>query len=214
MTFQKGNHSLPSRPERPPQPPPAPVLSIRSARGLQALSHPTRVAMLEALREPASAAGLGRALGQSRQRVNHHLKALEEAGLVERVGTRQQGNFVETLYRAAARSFVVAPEVAWADPRRIETLRSQHALETLVQVGERLQRDAVALLDRATFEGEQIASAAVSAQVCFATEKDRAAFMREHLEATRRLLERYGVKRGVPYRAVLAVHPELEEEDE
>jgi DNA-binding transcriptional ArsR family regulator len=186
------------------------VLSIRDPAVLQALCHPTRVAMLEALREPASAAAVARQLGQPRQRVNYHLKALAEAGLVEQVGTRQQGNFVESLYRAAARSFLVSPEVAWADPRRLEVLKSQHALESLVAIGQRLQRDAVVLLDRATFDGEQVASAAVSAEVRFATPQDRAAFMREYLETTRELLDRHGNQQGAPYRVVLAVHPDTE----
>jgi DNA-binding transcriptional ArsR family regulator len=149
------------------------VVSIRDAEGLQALCHPTRVEMLETLREPASAAAVARQIGQTRQRVHYHLKALEEAGLVEAVETRQNGNFLETLYRAVARSFVVAPEVAWKDGRRLvawkdgrrlEALRAQHSLETLVALGERLQRDAAELLDRAAFDGEEIASAAVSAE--------------------------------------------------
>lgn len=183
------------------------VLSIRDPEALQALSHPTRVEMLEALREPASAAAIGRRIGQPRQRVNYHLKALEEAGLVRRVGTRRQGNFTETLYRAAARSFLVSPQVTWSDGRRLEALRSQHSLETLVALGERLQQDAAALLDRAAYDGEEIPSAAVSAQVEFATEEERATFLREYLEMMKRLLERHGAREGEPYRVVLAVHP-------
>lgn len=190
--------------------PAQPVISIRDAEALQALCHPTRVEMLEALREPASAAAIGRRIGQPRQRVNYHLKALEQAGLVEQVGTRKHGNFVETLYRSAARSFVVSPEVAWSDPRRLEVLHRQHSLGALVAIGERLQRDAVALLDRATFDGEDVSSAAVSAETRFATEAERAAFLREYLESTRRLLEKYGTLEGAPYRVVLAVHPETE----
>ena len=187
-----------------------PVASIRDAEHLSALCHPTRIAMLGALREPASAAGVARVLGQPRQRVGHHLKTLEQAGLVERVGTRQSGNFVEVLYRAAARSFVVSPEVSWADSRRNDAMRAQHSLETLVALGERLQRDAVVLLDRAAYDGEQIASAAVSAEAGFASERDREEFLREYLQSTRELLERYGSKRGASYRIVLAVHPQTE----
>ena len=77
---------MPSAPPR--------VLSIRDAGGLQALCHPTRVEMLEALREPASAASVARHIGQPRQRINYHLKTLEEAGLVEIVETRQNGKLV------------------------------------------------------------------------------------------------------------------------
>ena len=166
--------------------------------------------MLEVLREPASAAGVGREIGQPRQRINYHLKALEAAGLVERVGTRQQGNFVETLYRSAARSFVVAPEVSWSDSRRVEAMREQHSLETLVEVGERLQRDAIELLDRAAYDHERIASATVGAELRFASDEDRAAFMREYLELTRALVERYEARDGAPYRVVLAVHPQAD----
>src|SRR5262245_23815025 len=64
----------------------ASVYQVDDAETLQALSHPTRVAILEALREPASAASVARTIGQPRQRVNYHLKELEHAGLVERVG--------------------------------------------------------------------------------------------------------------------------------
>jgi DNA-binding transcriptional ArsR family regulator len=191
----------------------APVHTVRDADGLRALTHPTRVALLELLYEPASAASIARKLGQPRQRVNYHLKALHEAGLVEKVGTQRQGNFVESLYRAAARSFVVAPEVAWADPRRLHALHRQHALGTLVSLGAQLQHDAAALLDRAAFEDEEIPAAAVSAETRFAGERERAAFMREYLESTRKLVEKYGGANGASYRVVLAVHPHIEEGD-
>src|SRR5262245_7874656 len=127
--------------------PVARVRTLRDQETLRALCHPARIEILERLREPASAAEVARRLGQPRQRVNYHLKALEEAGLVEKVGSRRAGNFVESLFRAAARAFVVAPEVAWTDPRRMDALRRDQSLEALVALGARLQRDAVALLD-------------------------------------------------------------------
>ena len=184
------------------------VFAVRDPDTLQALSHPTRVQMLDALREPASAADVARAIGQPRQRVNHHLHVLQEAGLVRRVGEKRTGNFVSILYRSVARTFVVSPRVAWADPRRIEAMRSQHSLETLVVLGERLQTDAAALLDRAAFDGEQIASVAVTAELRFGSEADRAAFLAEYLAAVSQLTEKYGTKQGEPYRVVLAAYPE------
>lgn len=184
------------------------VFEVSDPEALQALSHPTRVAILEALREPASAASVARDIGQTRQLVNYHLKELEEAELVRRVGERRKGNVFETLYEAVARSFVVSPEVAWSDPRRVEALKRQHHLETLVRLGERLQRDAAVLLDRAAFDGEEIAGAGVTAEVRFACEEDRAAFMKEYLEGTKALLEKYGAGEGEPFRAMLAVYPE------
>ena len=189
---------------------PDPVFSVRDAATLQALAHPIRVQVLEALRDEASAATVARRIGLPRQKVNYHLKELERAGLVQRVEERRAGNFIETLYRAVARTFLVSPEVAWADGRRFETLASQHALETLVLLGERLQRDAAGLLDRAAYDGAQIASASVTAEVSFADEEQREAFLNEYLEAIAPLLKQYGAKEGAPYRVVLAAYPDGE----
>jgi DNA-binding transcriptional ArsR family regulator len=184
------------------------VFTLSDPQQLQALSHSTRVAILEALREPMSAASVARVLGQPRQRINYHLKELERVALVEPVEERRKGNFIETLYRAVARSFVVSPQIAWSNPRRLEAMQRQHSLGTLVEMGERLQADAAVLLDRAAFDGEQIASAGVTAEVHFASEADRAAFMDAFLRSTRELLEAHGSKDGEPFRAVFAVYPE------
>jgi hypothetical protein len=86
-------------------------------------------------------------------------------------------------------------------------MADQMSLENLVLLGERLQQDATALLDRAAFDGEAIASAAVSAEICFADDEDRAAFLRECLSRLGPLLQSYGSKKGTPYRVALAVYP-------
>jgi DNA-binding transcriptional ArsR family regulator len=192
---------------------PDPVFAVRDAETLRALAHPIRVQVLDALRDPASAATVARRIGLPRQKVNYHLKELERAGLVQALEERRVGNFVETVYRAVARTFLVSPEVAWADSRRFEALQGQHSLETLVLLGERLQRDAASLLDRAAFDGAQIASASVVAEARFATEAEREAFFGEYVRATARLLEQYGHKRGAPYRVVLAAYPDPERSD-
>lgn len=189
------------------------VHSVEDLGGLQALAHPLRVQILEALRVPAAAATVARSLGQPRQKVNYHLKELERAGLVRRVGERRSGNFVETLYEAVARAFVVSPRVAWGDQRRGETLRQQLSLESIVLLGERLQRDAAALLDRAAFDGEQIASASVATEVRFASEEERATFLKEYLGAIGPLLRRLGSRGGAPYRVVLAAYPDPERKE-
>lgn len=184
------------------------IRTLSDPEQLQALSHSTRVAILEALREPMSAASVARVLGQPRQRINYHLKELERVALVERVEERRKGNFIEALYRAVARSFVVSPQIAWSNPRRLEALQRQHSLGTLVEMGERLQADAAVLLDRAAYDSEEIASAGVTAEVRFASEDDRAAFMDAFLRSTRELLEEHGAKEGEPFRAVFAVYPQ------
>lgn len=184
------------------------VASVARLDVLQVLAHPLRVRILEALRAPTSAAAIARRLDEPRQKVNYHLKELSKVGLVHAAGERRNGNFIETLYRAAARTFVVSPRVAWADPRRAHALRDQLPLEQLVQTGEQIQRDASALLDRAAFDGEQIASASVTAEVGFASERERADFLNEYLKAVGPLLKKYGTKDGARYRVVFAAYPQ------
>jgi DNA-binding transcriptional ArsR family regulator len=185
-----------------------PVASVTDIDTVAVLAHPMRLRILALLREPSSAATVARALGEPRQKVNYHVKELERAGLVRRVGERRSGNLVENLFQAVASTFLVSPRLAWGDPRRTAALAEQVALENLVTVGERLQRAAALLLDRAAFEGEQIASAAVEAEVRLADDAQRAAFLREYVAAVGPLLKKYGDADGNPYRVVLAVHPD------
>jgi DNA-binding transcriptional ArsR family regulator len=172
-----------------------------------ALAHPTRVAILETLRTANSASGVARALGDTRQKINHHVRALLDAGLIRLIGERRTGNFVEQLYESIAGTFVVSPRLAWGDDRRAAALRSQVPLEHLVEMGERLQRDAAVLLDRAAFDAEDIPCVAIDASVRFADETARAAFIDEYLAALEPLLKKYGARKGDAFRVVLAVHP-------
>ena len=181
---------------------------VDDPEALQAIAHPLRVQVLEALREPGTAAGVARTLGHSRQAINYHLKELERTGLVHKVAERRNGNFIEALYQSVAGTLVVSPQVAWQDPRRVEALRHQHSLERLVLVGERLQRDAAALLDRAAFDGEEIPSATVEVDVHFADEEERAEFLAAYFDAVQELCDRYSAPEGAPYRVVVAVHPD------
>jgi DNA-binding transcriptional ArsR family regulator len=180
---------------------------IDSPEQLVAIAHPTRLRVLDALRAPDSAAGVARRLGEPRQRINHHVKELAKAGLLASAGERRTGNFVEQLYRSVAGTFTISPRLTWADRARADALASQVALERLVEFGERLQRDAATLLDRAAFEGEHIASAAVETTVHFPDAAARAAFLEEYLQLVTALVERHASARGPGYTVGLAVHP-------
>ena len=180
--------------------PPPRVLSIGEPEVLAALGHPTRVRMLEAMREPASAASVARALGQPRQRMAFHLKALTKAGLIRSVGTRQQGNFTEHLYQSTALAYVVSPAATWGDGvRRREALRQQHALETLLDASERLQEDAIGLLDAATFEDRPIPSMTMTGEMRFADAEQRGRFFRELGDLLVELTDRYAAQDGEPF---------------
>ncbi len=189
------------------------VLVLESPEAIAAVTHPVRAAILAAMRAPTTAAAAARAAGVSRQNAAYHVRELAKAGLLEPAGQRKKGNFVEQLYRAVAPTVVISPRSTWGDdPRRAEALADQVSLGQLVELGEAVQRDAAALLDRAAFDGEQIPSASASTEVRFASEEDRSAFLRDYVEMLTELAARYGASNGARYRAMLAVYPRTGDE--
>lgn len=174
---------------------------------LTAITHPTRLRILDELRTPGTAAGTARRLGETRQLINHHVQALAKVGLLRHAGERRNGNFVEQLYESAAGTFILSPRITWSDGERARALADQLSLRHLVEFGERLQRDAIALLDRAAFEGDEIPSATVEATVRFADQAARSAFLDEYLSLTAELIDKHASNHGDAYLVGLAVHP-------
>jgi DNA-binding transcriptional ArsR family regulator len=72
---------------------------------------PIRLRILELAQAPVSATGLAGELGMARQKVNYHVRTLARAGLLRRAGQRKRRNMIEQRYVAAARAFVLAPEL-------------------------------------------------------------------------------------------------------
>jgi len=189
----------------------APVEFVSDSEQIAALAHPVRGPMLEELQSPGTAAGLARRFGRSRQSVGYHLKALERVGLIRHAGERRKGNFVEQLYEATAKRFVVSSQFA-SNPERLAAIfRDQVSLAQLCDLGERLQRDAAGLIDRAAADGSEIPSATVEAEVRFRDEAARAAFMKDYVDSLKALLARHGDAEGQPFHVAMAAYPESEE---
>src|SRR5437667_8160074 len=75
-----------------------------------ALASPRRQ-LLERLRQPGSAAQLAAEFGLPRQRVNYHLRVLEQVGLIELVEERPRRGCTERIMRATSHAFLVDPAV-------------------------------------------------------------------------------------------------------
>src|SRR6201992_1550101 len=115
----------------------------------EAALDPARARLLAQLTEPRSAAMLAAALGLPRQKVNYHLRALEQHGLVELVEERRKGNVTERLLQAPAASYVISPAALAAvapDPARAPDRLSACWLLALAA---QLVRETGALLQRA-----------------------------------------------------------------
>ncbi len=170
---------------------------------------PRRSAILAMLAEPGSATTVAHALGVPRQKVNYHLRLLEEHGLVELVEERPRRGLTERVVRATARGYVVSPSAlgpSGADPERIDRLSSRY----LLAVAARLVGEVGRLAARAEATGQQMATLTLDTEVRFASAADRAAFTAELSEAVTTLLSRYhdeSANGGRWHRLVIAAHP-------
>jgi len=84
---------------------------IRDAATAAAALKSPRPAILAALREPASASALAQRLGLPRQRLSHHIRELENVGLVRLVERRRRRGCVERVVQAAARRYLLSPDL-------------------------------------------------------------------------------------------------------
>ncbi|KRE70410.1 ArsR/SmtB family transcription factor [Paenibacillus sp. Soil750] len=185
---------------------------IESPEQATVLLNPLRGEIIAQLLEPGSAAEVARTLGETAQRINYHLKALEKAGLVTRVGTRQVRNLVEVLYRSIAKTFVLAESLSMK-PETLQKLKDQSSLAHLVTTSERIRRDAMLLMEQSDV-GEVIPSATLQLQVQLCTEQQRHAFIEEYTAMAQQLVQRYAGVRGDEqdaYQVLLAVYPKPKE---
>jgi DNA-binding transcriptional ArsR family regulator len=177
----------------------------------EAALDPARARLLAQLSEPRSAAMLAAEIGLPRQKVNYHLRALEQHGLVELVAERRKGNVTERLLQAAA-SYVISPAALAAvapDPARAPDRLSARWLLALAA---QLVRDVGDLITGASRAQRKLATFAMDGTVRFASAADRAAFTAELMQAVTSLVAKYHDEQaegGRDHHLVVAVHPSL-----
>ena len=84
---------------------PADVFEIDDARTLEMLADPLRLELLEHLYQPASVSEVAEVLDVPRTRLYHHVRLLEQAGMIKVVRTRQRGAIPEKIYQVTAKDF-------------------------------------------------------------------------------------------------------------
>jgi DNA-binding transcriptional ArsR family regulator len=181
------------------------------------LGHPLRLEVLQHLSEPDSASGLARRLGVSRQVVNYHLKALEEAGVVEFVEERPRGGMKERLMRSTARSYLISPEAMGAVEPNPKRMKDKLSWAYLVAAVSKVMRDLGILRDRADRAGKRLATFTLETEVRFASAGNRDAFTRELAEMVAELAVKYHdeqAPQGRLFRFVLGAYPAITKTDE
>ena len=176
---------------------------------------PIRGRLLAELAEPASATTVAGRVGLPRQKVNYHLRTLEEHGLVELVEERRKGNMIERVLQATALSYVISPAALAAvqpDPSRAPDRLSAR---WMIALAARLVREVGQLLIGAAKARKRLATFAMDGEVRFASAADRAAFAEELARSVTSLIAKYHdehANAGRDHRVLVAVHPSLKPE--
>ena len=173
---------------------------------------PVRSRLLASLAAPGSATTLGAEVGLTRQKVNYHLRALEQHGLVELVEERRRGNCTERVMQATASSYVISPAALAPNAPDPDRAPDQLSARWLVALAARLVREVGQLISGATAAQQPLATFAVDSEVRFASAADRAAFAHELGEAVEALVARYHdaeSAHGRPHRFIVALHPSI-----
>jgi DNA-binding transcriptional ArsR family regulator len=178
---------------------------VRDGERLRGTLSPLRRRLLAELREPASAVALAVRLGESRQRVNYHVRELEKAGLVELVELRPRRGCTERVVRATARAVMVDPDVTGD----LETaVQDRFAADALLALSARTVSDVAAMRERAEAQGKRLVTFAIEADVGFDRPADIERFAAELAQRVTDLVAAFDTGRPEHrYRLVVGGHP-------
>ena len=171
---------------------------------------PVKSRLLAALVEPASAAALAARLGIPRQKINYHLRSLEEYGLVQVSEERLWGGLRERVMVASAASYMVSPDAL--GPVAAEPGRSADRLSAsyLIALAARIVREVSSLLRGAREARKRLATLAIDTEITFRSAADRAAFTSDLTATVTSLVQRYHdatTPGGRAHRLVIVAHP-------
>ncbi len=174
---------------------------------VRAALSPLRRQLLARLAEPASATELAFALGLPRQKVNYHVRVLEQVGLLELVEERRRRGCTERVLRASATAYVVDPDVVGAAPATVAA-RDQFAAEHLVAVAGRTVRDVSRMQAASVEQGTRLLTFTIEADVAFAQPADVHRFTDALTASVAELAGQYAAPAGGRrYRVVVGGHP-------
>lgn len=171
---------------------------------------PIKSRLLAELVTPGSAASLATRVGLTRQKVNYHLRALEEHELVRPVEERHWGGLTERLMVATAKSYVVSPAALGrigADPARNN---DQLSASYLIALAARIVREVGQLWRGARKSDRRLATLSIDAVIRFRSPTERAAFTHDLSQMIASMAARYHDETapgGRPHRLVVASYP-------
>ncbi len=190
------------------------VLYIEDVDQAAALLKPLRIEMLRLMDHPRTCLELGKIFGETPQKINYHIKALQSAGLVEQVGERRIRGTVEGSYQARARSYWLASDLV-GQIGGADIAQDQASLRHLLSLTEEMRGDIGHLAQKV---GRDMPSLGLSLHVELDDESRRAEFMADVQKMAQILARKYGTSAGADgdndaqsskplFRLVLACYP-------
>lgn len=189
-----------------------PVATVTSTDAAGVMLDPTRLAILERLRSPGSAASIAAQLGAPRQRIGYHVRELERAGLVSSVTERAHGGLVERLVQASAASYVVAPQALGPIAPNPDAVVDHFSTAYQLAVASRIIRDLSELRTRAERTRKTVPTLTIDTRVRVASAEAQNAFADELANAIARVIEKYHDDRspnGRTFSCAVTVHPNV-----
>ena len=190
-----------------------PIALVDDREVARVLLDPLRAKILATLATPGSSTTVAAELGESRQKVNHHLRTLEEHGLVELVEERPRRGLTERVVQASAAAIVLSPDlVGDAAPNVRDADRGDDRLSTryLLAVAARLISEVGTLARRAGAADRRLSTLTIDTEIRFATAAERAAITEQLGAAVRRLAADFhdeSAPNGRWHRLVVCAHP-------
>lgn len=161
------------------------------ARAARALSPIRRRALAALAAAPDSATGLATRLGTTRQRLNYHLRELENAGYLELVEERRKGNCVERVLRAKARHWLIDPGALAGLADGPLPPADRFSADALVALAARAIREIAGLARSAARSKKRLATLALDSDVRLARPADFPAFAEELGRAVAEVIARH-----------------------
>ena len=183
---------------------------VRQPDRASALLHPLRQRILAALADPGSASTVARRLEEPRQKINYHLRELEQHGFVELVDEKRKGNCLERILRATATTYLIDPDIMGALGETPAEARDQFSSAYLITTCAQVIRDVAEMRRRAAGVGKPLPTLTLQSDIRFRSATERNTFTEELAQAFAGLVARYhddDAPRGRLYRFALGAHP-------
>jgi DNA-binding transcriptional ArsR family regulator len=188
------------------------VLYIEAVEQAMTLLHPLRIDLLKQMGETRTCPELAEMFDSTPQKIYYHVKALEKAGLVEKVEERRVRGAVEGYYRAKARSYWLAPHLV-GQVGGEKAAQDQTSLRFLLSLAEEVQDD-IGRLGQKSEAGQDVPSLGLSAHIYLPDGERRAAFLEDVQQVFTDLATKYGIPPdeaddlvGKSFRLILACYP-------